>query len=217
MMAALRDHGPRAAADPAWNPGKGWLMETLCIHASMGPLRPSQSTGAMVAHLAAELPTFWLTGTSGTCTGIFKPVFLGGAGLPDLGPEPTGTYEPQSLWWAHERLHRTVIRDYPNRFPLYRGERDSLETAFLNEAEAIRKRSLGTSAGEQAQTLAAFTARCFDRAAKATGSWTEIVSSTPLRDRPPRLFSMAWSILDRQAGFDLKEADLKRPGMTGER
>ncbi|HSR33329.1 MAG TPA: C69 family dipeptidase, partial [Anaerolineae bacterium] len=50
MLAALRDHGPRASSDN-WNPGKGWLMDTLCVHASLGPLRPGQSTGAMVAHL----------------------------------------------------------------------------------------------------------------------------------------------------------------------
>jgi dipeptidase len=64
MMAALRDHGERAANDPSWNPGKGWLMNTLCVHAGFGPSRPSQTTGSMVAHLAPDLPTCWLTGTS---------------------------------------------------------------------------------------------------------------------------------------------------------
>ena len=203
-MAALRDHGPQAAADPTWNPGKGLLMETLCVHTSFGPLRPSQSTGAMVAHLAPDLPTYWLTGTSGTCTGIFKPVYLDGAGLPDLsilGPEPTGTYDPESLWWAHERLHRAVIRDYSARLPSYRGERDALEAAFLGEAAEMYERYRGTSAEGRAGPLAAFSASCFERAAQATARWTEVVSSTPVRHRPPRLFSLAWDRFDRQAGF----------------
>ncbi len=86
MVAALRDHGPAAEEGslPAqvhtnhWNPSKGWLMDKLCAHASMGPTRPTQSTGAMVAHLTTGLPTYWLTGTSATCTGIFKPVYLQG-------------------------------------------------------------------------------------------------------------------------------------------
>jgi secernin len=201
MMAILRDHGPQAAADPTWNPGRGALMNTLCVHASLLPTRPSQSTGALVAHLAPDLPTFWLTGTSGTCTGIFKPVYLGGAGLPDLGPEPTGTYDPGSLWWAHERLHRAVIRDYPTRLPLYGGERDALEATFLSEAAEIYGRYGGASAGERAAPLAAFTGSCFERAARATAHWTEAVSSAPVQHGPPRSFSMGWNRFDEQAGL----------------
>ncbi len=111
LMSFLRDHGPRAAADPAWNPGQGLVMDRLCVHAGLGPTRPSQSTGSLVAHLRPGLPTFWLTGTSGPCTGVFKPVYLGGAGLPDLGPAPAGEYDDRSLRWAHERLQPAVIRD----------------------------------------------------------------------------------------------------------
>jgi secernin len=201
MMAALREHGAQAASDPTWNPGKGWLMESLCVHASMGPTRPTQSTRAMITHLAPSLPTYWLTGTSATCTGVFKPVYLGGPGLPNLDPEPTGTYDPESLWWTHERLHRAVIRDYPTRLPLYREERDHLEATFLNEAAAISRRYDGLDDAERAGPLATFTAGCFERAAEATERWTEAVSSAPPQHRPPRLFKWAWDILNRQAAF----------------
>jgi secernin len=201
MMASLRDHGPRAAVHPTSNPGRGWLMDTLCVHASFGPTRPSRSTGAMVAHLGPDLPTAWLTGTSGTCTGVFKPVYLGGAGLPALGSEPAGTCDPDSLWWAHERLHRAVIRGYPTRLLLYRDERDALEGAFLSEAAGMYDRYRGVSAEERAAPLGAFTASCFERAASATGRWSEAVSSVPVRHRPPRLFSMAWDSFNRQAAF----------------
>jgi secernin len=200
MMAALRDHGPRVA-DPLWDPGRGTLMDTLCVHASLGPLRPSQSTGAMVAHLTPDLPTYWLTGTSATCTGIFKPIHLNGLGLPDLGPEPTGTFDPDSVWWTHERLHRAVIRDYATRMPLYRDERDALETAFLNEAAEMYDRYRGASVAERAVPLAALTRVCFERAAEAAARWAEVVSSAPVQHRPPRLFSVAWDRFDQQAGF----------------
>lgn len=207
MMIALRDHGPKAVVDPGWTPGRGWLMDTLCVHASLGPTRPSQSTGAMVAHLTPGLPTCWLTGTSGTCTSIFKPVFLGGAGLPDLGPAPAGTYDPDSLWWSHERLHRAVIRDYGPRLALYEEERDSLEAAFLFKAAEMTREHGGADAlrcadpGERAAALLGFTASCFDQAAEATIRWTEATHSAPVQQRPPILFSMAWDRFDSQAGF----------------
>lgn len=201
MMAALRDHGPRAAEDPTWNPGKGWLMDTLCVHASAGPTRPSQSTGALVAHLRPDLPTYWVTGTSGTCTGVFKPVYLGGAGLPPLGPEPTGTYDPQTLWWHHERLHRAVIRDYPTRLPLYRAERDALEAEFLREAEETYTQLRRVKNDERAANLRAFTASCFRQATEATERWIETVSAAAIVHRPPLLFSLAWNGFNKQAHF----------------
>jgi dipeptidase len=203
MMAALRDHGAEAAADSSWNPSKGMFMETLCVHASFGPTRPSQSVGAMVAHLASDLQTCWLTGTSGTCTGIFKPVYLGGAGLPDIGPEPGGTYDSASLWWNHERLHRAVIRDYATRMPLYQADRDALEATFRSEAAQAYEAHRQETPQERAAPLAAFSASCFERASQVTADWTEAVLQAPVRHRPSRLFSLAWNQVDKQAGVDL--------------
>lgn len=209
MMSILRDHGPDAETDPLWNPGKGWLMETICVHASFGPTRPSQSVGAMVAHLLPGFPIVWVTGTSGTCTSIFKPVFLGGAGLPSgsegealgLTIPPTGTYDPRTLWWSHERLHRAVIRDYAARMPVYREERDALEKAFLREASEIYNLYRGASPEERAEPLRSFTVSCFKRAAEATRRWIEAVKATPVKHRLPVLFSMAWDRFNKEAGF----------------
>lgn len=202
MMDALRDHGPEAIDDPTWNPGKGLTMDSLCIHASMGPLRPSQTTGSMVAHLAPDLQTFWLTGTAAPCTSIFKPTYMGSDGLPATGPEPTGVYDPDSLWWSHERLHRRVIRDYGTRLPLYREQREILEASFVVEAEELRTKLRTVSKAERASQLNAFAHSCFDRAGDATARWTKSVSAAPVRKRPPILFSLAWDILNRQAKFE---------------
>lgn len=176
-------------------------MDKLCVHASMGPTRPTQSTGAMVAHLKADLSTYWLTGTSGTCTGIFKPAYLTAGGLPDTGPRPSGHYDPDSMWWAHERLHRAVIRDYATRLPVYQAERDALEAGFRRTTEEIAGRVQHLETDEQVQALAATAATCFNRAAEATAQWTELVTAVPVKRSPPRLFSLAWDILNRQAAF----------------
>jgi dipeptidase len=199
-MAALRDHGPRAAGQ-AWNPAQGLTMDAACAHASLGPLRPSGTAGSMVAHLAPDLVTCWLTGTAAPCTGIFKPVYLGGSGLPDIGPEPGGAYDGGSLWWAHERLHRAVIEDYATRLPLYQADRDALEGAFLREAGAAYERYRQAGSGERAAPLAALTASCFDRARRATADWTARVQAAEVRRRPGRLFSLAWRGWNRAAGL----------------
>ena len=201
MMDALRDHGPKAGDDPTWSPRRGLLMETLCVHASNGLTRPSQSTGAMVAHLTRDLPTYWLTGTSGTCTSIFKPVYLGGAGLPDLGREPAGTTDSSSLWWTHERLHRAVIRDYGRRMPRYRQERDVLEAQFLSEAAEAYQLYRDQGNAERAAYLANLTRSCFERALEATDGWTGSVASEPVPRALPSIFSLAWDRFNRQAGF----------------
>jgi dipeptidase len=192
MMGFLRDHSPHA--DPSWDPSRGLLMNTLCVHAGFGPTRPSQSTAAMVAHLTPDRPTCWLTGTSATCTSVFKPIYLNGGGLPNRGPEPNGSYDPESLWWKHERLHRTVIRDYATRIRLYEKERDALETAFLSEARAMREIS-----GER--RLAEFTGSCFQRADEATERWTQTVSEAAIKHSQSVLFRAAWNRFNSQANF----------------
>jgi dipeptidase len=157
----------------------------------------------MVAHLAPDLVTCWLTGTSGTCTSIFKPVYLAGAGLPELGPEPGSTDDGESLWWKHEQLHRAVSRDYATRMPLYRAERDALEAEFRREADNLYQAYGQVSAEERSAPLAAFTASCFARAGEATADWRDRVLATPVVHRPGRLFSLAWNQADKQAGFSL--------------
>jgi dipeptidase len=200
MWETLRDHGP-GAADPGWNPGKGWMMDTLCVHASLGPTRPSQSTGSMVAHLDGEFPVFWLTGTSAPCTSVFKPVFLRGAGLPYVGPDAQGTFDDESMWWRHERLHRATLREYATRHSLYRAERDALETAWLDDVEKTRATLANHDPHDRRAELSALTARCFARARDAEERWLERVRTAQVRRSAPALFRLAWDRTNKAAGF----------------
>lgn len=187
LIAILRSH---RAASAGWSPAPAITGADVCMHAAWGPVRGSQSAGSMVSHLAPGLHTHWVTATSAPCTSIFKPVWLD-AGLPEIGLPPTGEYNPQCLWWQHERLHRAVLRGYPDRLAAYQGDRDRLEAGFIDAAP--------TGAGT-AQERAAFSAQCFERAGQAEAAWLQRVNAVPPRPLP-FYYDLAWQGFNRQAGF----------------
>jgi secernin len=144
------------------------------------------------------LPTTWVTGTSAPCTGVFKPVWLE-AGLPDTGPALTAEYDPATLWWRHERLHRAVLENYDARSAVYRAERDALEAEFLADAGPLIAKQREMAVEDRRAALAAFSARCFARADEATETWTSRVREVPKRGRLPLLYSIAWRHANRRA------------------
>ena len=94
-----------------YHPSSPLLLDSVCAHAGNSLTRNSSTTGSLVAHLASDQDTFWTTGTAGPCTGIFKPVWMGDDKvLPDIGPPPQGVYNPETLWWHHEKLHRSISK-----------------------------------------------------------------------------------------------------------
>ena len=169
------------------DPAAGLSTVTVCWHAGFGPIRGSQSVGAMVSHLAPDGQTHFVTGTSAPCTSIFKPVWLD-ADLPDMGPTPTGTYDAAALFWQHEVLHRATLRDYATRSALYQDDRDELEERFIAGALTCANRS-------------AYTAQCFTEADQATRRWIECVRPADILTHQPVLHSLAWRKFNRQANM----------------
>ena len=86
-----------------------------------------------------------------------------------MGPTPTDHYDPESLWWRHERLHRAVLKDYEAGMGLIAAERDGLEARFVARMEGL----MGT--GPDAQTAAV--AACWREAAEAEARWTNLVGA----------------------------------------
>ncbi|MGC9523493.1 MAG: C69 family dipeptidase [Anaerolineae bacterium] len=188
MMAALRDHGEDA--DSSWRPDMALTGADVCMHASAGPVRRSQTTGSMVSHLDPNHPTHFVTGTAAPCTSLFKPVWLD-AELPETGPVPTGTYDEATLYWRHEALHRATLRDYATLIPLYQDDRDELEKTFVDRALEI--------ADHPAAERAAFAAQCFAEADAAEARWGDrLVDVKPQNLRNP-LHSNAWDKHNRKA------------------
>lgn len=208
MMSTLRDHG-QGVLPELFRPARS-SMASLCMHAANELTRSSQSTGAMVAHLEAKAATVWVTGTSATCTSVFKPVYLNGLPLPEHGPVADGTYDADTLWWHHERLHRATLRDYPARYALYRDDRDALEADFIAEANALRTASPNLEPGERARAQAEMSQHCFDRARGATTEWIDRIESARPTRRLPWLYRRYWNKQARQAGFPPKRASKVR-------
>jgi secernin len=182
----LRQH------DPGYDPGTAQVQTNICIHAGPSERGQWQATGAMVSEAGADGVMGWFTGTSATCLSIFKPVFPG-VELPDLGPYPGEHYDPASLWWQHELMHRRAMADFHALMPEIRRDFDAVEAGFLAEAPGVLKGSL--------KEKKEFVDHCFGVAARATLAWTErLARRTDLSFAEPRYRAM-WADYNRQAGL----------------
>lgn len=184
LASILRDHGERS------DPRPGLSGSDICMHASLGPIRGSQTVGSMVAVLDIDNALIFSTGTAAPCTGIFKPFWVDAP--PELGPVPSDRYDPETLYWDHERLHRAVIRNFPERLAAFQEERDSLEEEFIQGAFALQ----GASSLERKT----YSEDCLIKAASVKESWLDRV-----RKIPPRTVwthQMAWRGFDRNAGCE---------------
>jgi secernin len=150
-------------------------MSAPCVHAG-GLAAGSESVASWVADLSAGGSTHWVTATSAPCTGLFKPVTVDHP--VDLGPQPTGTFAPETLWWSHERLHRRVLKD-PHLYGSFVPERDDVEHRWLKDPPSSEK--------------------AFDEAADLLESWLSRIPDPP--DRRPAFVRRYWRVRNRQAGF----------------
>ena len=187
-MRILRDHGSNT--EKGWIPGKGLFGAEVCMHASLGIVRSSQTTGSMISHLKSDRDVHWLSGTAAPCTSVYKPVWFD-SGLQDLGPSPSGLYEEAALWWRHENLHREILRDYTTRITEVASGLGALQKEFLSEIDQVAHQSL--------ESRRAFTQYCFSKAELAELSWLEKVKHMPVQQRRPLLDKIAWKKFDKQA------------------
>jgi hypothetical protein len=182
----MRHHGE------GYHPARAEAHRNICVHAGPQENRWWQADGVMVTDARADGVLAWVTGTSGTCVSIFKPVFLG-LDLPDIGPYPTERFDPRSLWWKHELLHRRAMADFDHLVPEIREDFDRLEDEFLGQAASVRK---GTS-GEKAD----FMDYCFRQAMQATEAWiARLRTRKDLRFEDPEYRAM-WQKLNAEAGL----------------
>lgn len=175
-----------------YHPATADAHRNICIHAGPQENRWWQADGVMVTDVDEHGILIWVTGTSGNCVSIFKPLFLG-MDLPDIGPTPTEHFDPRSLWWKHELLHRRAMADFHNLVPEIRKDFDILEKEFLCEAESVKK---GTQEEKKD-----FSEYCFRKSMQATEAWiASLRARTDLKFEDDAYRGM-WQKLNAEAGL----------------
>ncbi|MGD9078403.1 MAG: C69 family dipeptidase [Desulfobacterales bacterium] len=182
----LRDHH-----ETEYRPDSHFLGTRICAHAANKLARnASQTTGSLVAHLAPQTQTYWATGTAAPCTSVFKPFWFEGKVLPRFGIEPGNRFDPNSLWWHHEQLHRGMLLNYPDWIKRYSPERDELENSLMQDAAHI-------SSGSRAE----FTQHAFIRVMDFTNQWIKNLKYHPAVNRTKWLYRQYWQKQNRKAGI----------------
>jgi dipeptidase len=182
----LRHHGEDY--DPATAP----VHTNICVHAGPFEDRQWQATGAMVSEVGPDGIIGWFTATSSTCLSIFKPVFPG-VEVPNIGPYPNEQFNPESLWWKHELMHRRAMADFHILMPEIRKDFNAVEAEFLTEANLVLKGSY--------REKKEFVEYCFRKAELATEQWTRrLVRRSDLSFRNPD-YRVMWQKYNQQAGM----------------
>jgi secernin len=190
IMTVLREHDSTGLQQGTWGPDRA-LKHGLCVHAGDGN-RDCQTTGAMVSEIRTKDSVHWVTGTAAPCISIFKPVLMD-VPLPQHGPTPEQRFDPDALWWRHERLHRAaLLSDFSRFLNDIRTERDELETDFRNEVSSVLN---GGSFSERRMVIE----QCWKVAMETEDRWyTRVDRTVRIKGTPYR---NAWLKLNRLAGL----------------
>ena len=177
MMRILRNHNKM---DNNWNPSKG-SFECICLH-----IRPifvlSQTTSSLVSHLRTDLQTHWMTGTAAPCTSLFKPFFLE-TGLINIGPLPTNKYNPETLWWKHELIHRSVLLDYETRIRLLQPDIQYYEEKWINSVQKLIPSLKSLTSDERCNKLTEISREAFNEALEVENKWLEDLKKVPVKNK----------------------------------
>lgn len=179
LMAILRDHGA-VGRGPRWNKSNGGL-HAPCVHGG-GMFASSQTTASLVAKLTSNGSELWATATSSPCVSLFKPVDVHRA--VEYGPDATDQASDH-LWWRHERLHRSILRDFDRWAPAIQSERDAIEDRWRSDPPS--------------------TADAFEAHARHIEDWLERCDDPGSRDRRPYWLRRYWRRRERWARMDATE------------
>lgn len=183
----LRDHG-----EEDYCPDSHLLEERVCAHSAYPLSRDSaQTTASMVAHLSPEVQTYWATGTAAPCASLFKPIRFEGSVLPDIGPIPGKAFDPDTLWWGHEKLHRAILEDFPARSRAIRADLVKTQQSFLETSQSA-------APGKHFEV----TKKAFKEARGKDEAWFQQVAKLPIKRKNNWIYNRYWSGRNKLAAIE---------------
>ena len=178
-----------------YEPDKAELKQNfVCMHAKPHPDAFWGATGAMITDSNEDGIIVWMTGTSANDLSIFKPLFFG-IPLPEqLKYSPRGTYDPKSLWWKHEIIHRKAIMNYKVLKPEIRGKFDELEKKIF-----LQSYNLKTASKKEKIEFVKYS---WDESEKITDSIIKDIKKInfPIKLGP---FKDMWDTFNKEANFSM--------------
>ncbi len=190
MMSILRTHHQPNKGE--YSPGYGLMGADVCMHACVGPIRGSQTTGSMISELKTNGSLHWLTGTAAPCISTFKPVWID-AGITRSVKSPQKNFDQSVMFWRHEELHRQVIKDFSHRIGVITKERDALEQDFILKAGDLSSAPL--------TVREKFSSDCFTRVEECEINWLEKIKQIPLQCKNAFYYDQAWKAYNRAVGM----------------
>jgi hypothetical protein len=114
--------------------------------------------------------------------------------LPQHGRRPDDRFDPATLWWRHERLHRRALSgDFPRFIAEIQTERDALEADFHCRVHEVLN-------GGTAQDRARVIASCWKSAMETEDRWYARMDVASFSDPSP--YSATWEKMNRLAGVE---------------
>jgi dipeptidase len=188
----LRNHGLGEHFELEWQ-AECVVDPRLCLHAG-ADVRRAQTVGSMVSQLSDRYAVHWVTATAAPCISIFKPVVVG-VPLPAQGPALGDRFDPQTLWWRHERLHRAaLVSDFGKFLHNIRPERDQLETQFQRRIAEVLK-------GGDTVEVARAVSECWRAALDMEERWDAQIPTGESGQAAPYL--SAWAQMNELAGLNI--------------
>lgn len=174
MARALRAHdGPERLN---YSPISG-AMTSPCMHVG-GLITSSQTVSSWISDLRGR-PRHWATATAAPCLSVFKPIAVDEP--VDLGPRPDQTFDPRTLWWRHELLHRFAARNIIAASRHVGDLRRSMEEAWFDSPPP--------------------SALAFAEAEAAETEWFRSLTAMDPPDVRPWWVRQLWARADRAAGM----------------
>ncbi|MCG3222661.1 MAG: C69 family dipeptidase [Candidatus Heimdallarchaeota archaeon] len=194
VMSILRSHNITPEREDNWFASKA-KAKSPCQH-STGITVPDQTVGSHVAQLKRNIQVHWVTGASAPCTNIFKPIFMPKPGL-TLNLKPGNEfYNPETLWWHHEVLHRLVLQDYQKRLNAYKKERDELEDKYTKQVDVLLANLSSPLSDQDIKKMKSITKIAFEESRDKTEQWIKRINTLPIQKKPNLFYREKWRRLN---------------------